>query len=84
MCQKIGHLCQEEAEPKEEVPKTRRTWKKVTQTWKYKGPISQKNQQEKIDEQRQENTLSPQKNKKEEELEEEHDRKEARSANTKE
>ena len=83
-CQKIGNVCQVEAVSKEEEMKKRRPWKKVTQTWKYKGSISQKNQQGKIDEQRQENTLSPQKNKQEEELEEEHDRKESRSANTKE
>ena len=31
-CQKIGHLCQVEPEPKEEIPKRRRPWKKVTQT----------------------------------------------------
>ena len=70
MCQKIGHLCQEEAEPKEEVLKRRRPWKKVTQTWQYIGPISQKNDQEKMGEQRQENTLSPKQNKQEEEQEE--------------
>ena len=68
-CQKIGHLCQVEPEPKEEMPKRRRPWKKVTQTWQYKDLISQKNGQEKMDEQRQENNLSPQKNKQEEEQE---------------
>ena len=68
-CQKICHLCQVEPEPKEEMPKRRRPWKKVTQTWQYKGPISQKTEQEKIDEQRQENNLSPQKNKQEEKQE---------------
>ena len=56
-------------EPKEEMPKTRRPWKKVNQTWQYKGPISQKTDQEKMDEQRQENNLSPQKNKQEEKQE---------------
>ncbi|TMX05720.1 hypothetical protein EJD97_005452 [Solanum chilense] len=43
--------------------------KKVTQTWQYKGPISQKTEQEKVHEQRKENNLSPQKNKQEEEQE---------------
>ncbi|XP_015060282.1 uncharacterized protein LOC107006173 [Solanum pennellii] len=65
--QKIGHLCQVEPEPKEEMPRRRRPWKKVTQTCQYKGPISQKTEQEKMDEQRQENNLSPRKNKQEEE-----------------
>ncbi|TMW80369.1 hypothetical protein EJD97_020828 [Solanum chilense] len=46
-CQKIGHQCQ--AETMEDQPNKRRPWKKVTQTWKYKGPIQQ---QEKIVEQR--------------------------------
>ena len=68
-CQKIGLLCQVEPKPKEEMPKRRRPWKKVTQTWQYKGPISQKTEQEKMDEQRQENNLSPQKNKQEKEQE---------------
>ena len=39
-------------EPKEEMPKRRRPWKKVNQTWQYKGPILQKTEKEKIDEQR--------------------------------
>ena len=51
-CQKIGNLCQVYIEPKEEMPKTRRPWKKVNQTWQYKGPILQKTEKEKIDEQR--------------------------------
>ena len=38
-CQKIGHQCQ--AAKKEEQPKKSRPWKKVTQTWQYKGPIQQ-------------------------------------------
>ena len=44
-CQKSGHLFQVESEPKEEMPKRRRPWKKVTQTWQYKSPISQKTEQ---------------------------------------
>ena len=46
-CQRIGHQCQETT--KEDQPKKRRPWKKVTQAWQYKGPIQQ---QEKIGEQR--------------------------------
>ena len=38
-CQKIGHQCQ--SATMEDLPKKRRTWKKVTQTWQYKGPIQQ-------------------------------------------
>ena len=46
-CQRIGHQCQETT--KEDQPKKKRPWKKVTQAWQYKGPIQQK---EKIGEQR--------------------------------
>ena len=46
-CQRIGHQCQETT--KEDQPKKKRPWKKVTQAWQYKGPIQQ---QEKIGEQR--------------------------------
>ncbi|XP_010314397.2 uncharacterized protein [Solanum lycopersicum] len=38
-CQKIGHQCQ--SATMEDLPKKRRPWKKVTQTWQYKGPIQQ-------------------------------------------
>ena len=44
-CQKIGHQCQ--SVTLEEMPKKKKPWKKVTQTWQYKGPIQQ---QEKKDE----------------------------------
>ncbi|TMW80205.1 hypothetical protein EJD97_022854 [Solanum chilense] len=46
-CQKIGHQCQSVTQ--EELPKKRNPWKKVTQTWQYKGPIQQR---EKKDDQR--------------------------------
>ena len=46
-CQRIGHQCQDTT--KEDQPKKRRPWKKVTQAWQYKGPIQQ---HEKIEEQR--------------------------------
>ncbi|TMW80922.1 hypothetical protein EJD97_013584 [Solanum chilense] len=46
-CQKIGHQCQ--SIKLEELPKKRKPWKKVTQTWQYKGPIQQ---QERKDDQR--------------------------------
>ncbi|XP_010317681.1 uncharacterized protein [Solanum lycopersicum] len=46
-CQKIGHQCQSVTQ--EELPKKRKPWKKVTQTWQYKGPIQQ---QERKDDQR--------------------------------
>ena len=62
-CQKLGHVCQVEAVSKEEATKKRRPWKKVTQTWQYKGPISQKNDLEKKGEHRQEKSLSPKLNK---------------------
>ncbi|XP_015072451.1 uncharacterized protein LOC107016517 [Solanum pennellii] len=68
-CQKIGHLCQVEPEAKEEMPKRRRPWKKITQSWQYKGPISQQTEQEKVPEQAKENSLSPQKSKQEVEQE---------------
>ena len=70
-CQKLGHVCQLEEVTKEEVTKKRRPWNKVTQTWQYKGPISQKNDQEKQGEQRQEKNPSPKLNKQKEEQEEE-------------
>ncbi|TMW81601.1 hypothetical protein EJD97_008743 [Solanum chilense] len=38
-CQKIGHQCQ--SATMEDLPKKRRPWKKVTQTWQYKGSIQQ-------------------------------------------
>ena len=38
-CQKIGHQCQSVTQ--EELPKKRKPWKKVTQTWQYKVPIQQ-------------------------------------------
>ena len=46
-CQKIGHQCQSVTQ--EELLKKRKPWKKVTQTWQYKGPIQQ---QERKDDQR--------------------------------
>ena len=70
-CQKLGHVCQLEEVSKEEVTKKRRPWKKVTQTWQYKGPISQKNDQEKQGEQRQEKSPSPKLNKQKGEQEDE-------------
>ena len=39
---------------KEEIPKRRRSGKKVTQAWQYKGPIPQSKEQDKVEEQRQE------------------------------
>ncbi|XP_010314925.2 uncharacterized protein [Solanum lycopersicum] len=53
-CQKIGHVCQVVTDPNEEVMKKRTPGKKVTQTWQYKGPISQKTSQEKKEEHNQE------------------------------
>ncbi|XP_069143463.1 uncharacterized protein [Solanum lycopersicum] len=53
-CQKIGHVCQVETGLNEEIMKKRRPGKKVTQTWKYKGPISQKSELEKKEEHRKE------------------------------
>ena len=44
-CQKIGHQCKSVTQ--EEIPRKKKPWKKVTQTWQYKGPIQQ---QEKIEE----------------------------------
>ncbi|KAH0645442.1 hypothetical protein KY284_033326 [Solanum tuberosum] len=41
-CQKIGHQCQAAAQG--EPPRKRRPWKKVTQTWQYKGPIQPQEQ----------------------------------------
>ena len=55
----------------EEAMKKRRPLKKVTQTWQYKGPISQKNDQEKRGEHSQEMRLSPKMKKQIEEQEEE-------------
>ena len=69
--QKLGHVCQVEVVSKEEATKKRRPWKKLTQIWKYKGPISQKNDQEKQGEHRQEKSPSPKLNKQKEEQEEE-------------
>ena len=46
-CQKIGHQCQSITQ--EELPKKRKPWKKLTQTWQYKGTIQQ---QERKDDQR--------------------------------
>ena len=46
-CQKIGHQWQ--LVKLEDLPKNRKPWKKVTQTWQYKGPIQQ---QERKDDQR--------------------------------
>ncbi|KAK4724359.1 hypothetical protein R3W88_027138 [Solanum pinnatisectum] len=43
-CQKIGHQCQPAVPTKEELLKKRRPWKKVTQTWQYKGPIQPQEQ----------------------------------------
>ena len=53
-CQKIGHVCQVENGLNEEIMKKRRPGKKVTQTWQYKGPISQKSELEKKEEHSQE------------------------------
>ena len=53
-CQKIGHVCQVETGLNEEIMKKRRPGKKVTQTWQYKGPISQKSELEKKEEHSQE------------------------------
>ena len=52
--QKIGHQCQPVSPTEEDIQNKRRPWKKVTQTWQYKGPIQsqeQKNEQEKVPEQ---------------------------------
>ena len=49
--------------------KRRRPWKKVTQTWQYKGSISQSNEQEKVEEQRQEINIRPQEEQQEKEQE---------------
>ena len=70
-CQKIGHVCQVETVSNEEAMKKRRPLKKVTQTWQYKGPISQKNNQERRGEHSQEVRLSPKMKKQIEEQEEE-------------
>ncbi|KAK4720345.1 hypothetical protein R3W88_010578 [Solanum pinnatisectum] len=43
-CQKIRHQCQAAAQTQEEPPRKRRPWKKVTQTWQYKGPIQSQEQ----------------------------------------
>ena len=53
-CQKIGHVCQVETGLNEEIMKKRRPRKKVTQTWQYKGPISQKSELEKKEEHKKE------------------------------
>ena len=59
-CQKIGHVCQVENGLNEEIIKKRRAWKKVTQTWQYKGPITKKTEQEKKEEHSQEMRMRPQ------------------------
>ena len=38
-CKKIGHQCKSVTQ--EEIPRKKKPWKKVTQTWQYKGPIQQ-------------------------------------------
>ena len=45
-CQKIGHQCQ--LVTQEEMPKKKKPWKNVTQTWKYKGPIQQQEKKEEL------------------------------------
>ena len=65
-CQKIGHQCQLDSLAREKLPKKRRPWKKVTQTWQYKGPILQqekKTEQDKVPEQSNENNSSAQRGK---------------------
>ena len=42
------------------MPKRRRPWKKVTQTWQYKGPIPQPKEQEKVEKQEQEDNIRTQ------------------------
>ncbi|TMW81801.1 hypothetical protein EJD97_007806 [Solanum chilense] len=54
---------------KEEIPKKRRPGKKVTQTWQYKGPISQSKEQGKVEEQKQEINIRPHEDQQEKEQE---------------
>ncbi|KAH0754779.1 hypothetical protein KY290_025049 [Solanum tuberosum] len=41
---KIGHQCQSTVPTKKDLPNKRRPWKKVTETWQYKGPIQPQEQ----------------------------------------
>ena len=72
--QKIGHQCQ--SATMEDLPKKRRPWKKVTQTWQYKGPIQQqekKGEQRKVLENIEDDSSSVQKEKQEIEQRRDHE-----------